>query len=69
MANSPAPSAATHVAFGELTLLAERDRIVEVLTGLRDEPDFRFQQLIDLCGADYPDRARSGSTWSTTCCR
>jgi len=43
-----------HVAFGELTLAAPRARIVEVLTALRDR--FGFQQLIDLCGADYPDR-------------
>jgi len=42
------------VAFGELTLVAERDRIVEVLTDLRDR--FGFQQLLDVCGADYPDR-------------
>jgi NADH-quinone oxidoreductase subunit C len=44
------------LAFGELTLLAERDKIVEVLKGLKDDPEFRFRQLIDLCGVDYPDR-------------
>ena len=43
------------VAYGELTLVAERERIVEVLTALRDR--FGFQQLVDLCGVDYPDRA------------
>ena len=42
------------VAFGELTLVAPRERIVEVLTALRDQ--FGFQQLLDLCGVDYPDR-------------
>lgn len=42
------------VAFGELTLTCHRDRIIEVLTGLRDR--FGFQQLIDLCGVDYPER-------------
>lgn len=42
------------VAYGELTLVAPRERIVEVLTALRDT--FGFQQLIDVCGADYPDR-------------
>lgn len=42
------------VAFGELTLVAPRERIVEVLTTLRDK--FGFQQLLDLCGVDYPDR-------------
>ena len=43
------------VAYGELTLTCHRDRIVEVLTDLRDR--FGFQQLLDVCGADYPDRA------------
>ncbi|PSJ20231.1 NADH-quinone oxidoreductase subunit C, partial [Halomonas sp. ND22Bw] len=42
------------MAFGELTLVAPRERIVEVLTALRDQ--FGFQQLLDLCGVDYPDR-------------
>ena len=42
------------VAFGELTLVAPRERIAEVLLGLRDR--FGFQQLLDLCGVDYPDR-------------
>ena len=42
------------VAFGELTLIAPREQIVEVMKGLRDQ--FGFQQLMDVCGADYPDR-------------
>jgi len=42
------------VAFGELTVVCTRDRIIPVLTGLRDR--FGFQQLIDLCGVDYPER-------------
>ena len=42
------------VAFGELTLVAPRERIVEVLKALRDQ--FQFQQCLDVCGADYPDR-------------
>ncbi|GAW39947.1 NADH-quinone oxidoreductase subunit C 1 [Brevundimonas sp. SH203] len=42
------------VAFGELTLVAPRERIVEVMIALRDQ--FGFQQLLDLCGVDYPDR-------------
>jgi len=46
------------VAYGELTLLATRERIVDVLTLLRDHPDYRFQQLIDICGVDYPERDR-----------
>ena len=46
------------VAFCELTFTAPAHRIIDVLTRLRDHPDFRFQQLIDLCGADYPQRAK-----------
>ena len=42
------------VAFGELTLTCHRDRIVGVLGELRDR--YGFQQLLDVCGADYPDR-------------
>ena len=44
------------VQFGELTLTAPAHRIVEVLTQLRDQHG--FHQLIDLCGADYPERER-----------
>ena len=43
--------------FGELTLTVERERVVEIMAKLRQEP-YRFHQLIDVCGADYPARAR-----------
>ena len=45
------------VAFGELTVTTDAGRIVEVLTVLRDHPALQFQQMMDLCGADYPTRA------------
>ena len=45
------------VAYGELTVFVLRERIVEVLTVLRDDPALRFQQLVDLTCVDYPDRA------------
>jgi NADH-quinone oxidoreductase subunit C len=35
---------------------AKRDDIVSVLTTLRDDPKCQFTQLIDVCGADYPER-------------
>jgi NADH-quinone oxidoreductase subunit C len=44
------------VAFGELTLTCVSDRIVEALSLLRDSAAFEFQQLIDICAADYPQR-------------
>ncbi len=42
---------------GETSVLVQRDRLVEVVTKLRDAPDLRLNQLIDICGADYPERA------------
>ncbi len=43
------------VAFGELTLITDRDSILGVLTALKER--FGFHQLLDLCGVDFPDRA------------
>ncbi len=43
---------------GELNVTARADRIVQVLSFLRDEPLCRFSVLIDLCGVDYPARAK-----------
>ena len=44
------------VAHGELTLNVARDKIVEVLTFLRDDQKCRFEVLIDICGVDRPAR-------------
>jgi NADH-quinone oxidoreductase subunit C len=38
---------------GELTLVVESSDMLEVLTQLRDEQKFHFEQLIDVCGIDY----------------
>lgn len=46
------------VAFGELTLEAEADQIVNLLLHLRDNPRCRFTCLIDICGVDYPGREK-----------
>jgi NADH-quinone oxidoreductase subunit C len=46
------------VAYGELTVDARAASIVQILKALRDDPDLRFEQLIDVCGADYPQRVR-----------
>ena len=40
---------------GEVTLHVARDRIVEVLTTLRDDPELRYQQLMEMAGVDYPE--------------
>lgn len=41
-------------AFGELTLIVQRDAIVDVARWLKDDG---FISIIDVCGVDYPDRA------------
>jgi NADH-quinone oxidoreductase subunit C len=43
-------------AYGELTILVEAERIVEVATFLRDDPRCLFVCLLDICGVDYPGR-------------
>ncbi len=40
-------------ATGELTLTVAAADYLAVATTLRDHADFRFEQLIDLCGVDY----------------
>jgi len=45
------------VGMGELTVLARREGIVDLLRYLRDDPAMRFVCIIDICGVDYPDRA------------
>lgn len=49
---------AVHVAVGDLTLEVAPADILKVLRTLRDEPLCQFTTLIDICGADYPERAR-----------
>ena len=44
------------IAYGELNIEARADQIVPLLTLLKDDADFQFQQLIELCGVDYPER-------------
>ncbi|HEY2050843.1 MAG TPA: NADH-quinone oxidoreductase subunit C [Caulobacteraceae bacterium] len=56
IANSAGTISGFEVAFGDLVLHAPAHRIVEALTFLRDSPDLQFQQLMDLAGADYPQR-------------
>ncbi|MDR8104712.1 NADH-quinone oxidoreductase subunit C [Burkholderia cenocepacia] len=40
-------------AIGELTLVVKASDYLEVAKTLRDDPELRFEQLIDLCGVDY----------------
>jgi NADH-quinone oxidoreductase subunit C len=47
-----------HITHGELTLDVARDKIVEVLTFLRDDTGCLFEVLIDICGVDWPAREK-----------
>jgi NADH-quinone oxidoreductase subunit C len=47
-----------YVRLGELKLTARAEHIVTVLTFLRDDPRCKFSTLIDICGADYPEREK-----------
>jgi NADH-quinone oxidoreductase subunit C len=40
---------------GELTLIVRSADLLSVADGLRDLPELKFEQLIDLCGVDYRD--------------
>ena len=44
------------VEHGEVIADADRDTLVALITTLRDDPRFAFEQLMDLCGVDWPDR-------------
>ena len=41
------------VALGEITIDVDVADYLAVMTSLRDQPELRFEQLMDLCGVDY----------------
>jgi NADH-quinone oxidoreductase subunit C len=42
---------------GEITLVVERERIVDCCRALRNTPGLEYQQLMEIAGVDYPERA------------
>ena len=42
---------------GEVVAQADRAALVTLMTALRDDPRFAFEQMMDLCGVDWPQRA------------
>jgi NADH-quinone oxidoreductase subunit C len=40
----------------ELVIHAERDALPALMLMLRDDPRFAFEQCMDICGVDHPDR-------------
>jgi NADH-quinone oxidoreductase subunit C len=43
----------TTVDRGEVTIVVDVERYLDVMRTLRDRPELRFEMLIDLCGVDY----------------
>ena len=52
----PGVSAAA-VEHGELVVRTDRAALLSLMTLLRDDPRCRFEQMMDLCGVDFPERA------------
>jgi NADH-quinone oxidoreductase subunit C len=47
----------TSIHVGELTAHADRESLLPLMTALRDDPRFAFEQMMDVCGVDWPERA------------
>ena len=47
---------ASEIVHDELIITSRPDAVVKVLTYLRDDVNCQFKQLMDVCGADYPER-------------
>jgi NADH-quinone oxidoreductase subunit C len=41
----------------ELVVQAQRDQLVPLMTLLRDDPRFGFEQCMDICAVDWPEKA------------
>ena len=48
---------------GELTYELDKDDLIEIATALRNEADFGFEMLVDVCGVDYLNYG--GEEWTT----
>jgi NADH-quinone oxidoreductase subunit C len=46
------------LAYGELSISVEAADLIDVVTFLRDDARCQFISIIDVCGADYPSRAK-----------
>jgi len=46
----------TRIEKGEIVIAAMRDSLLELMTTLRDDPRFACEQVMDICGVDWPER-------------
>lgn len=47
----------SEIVFGALVLTVKREALLKFVTFLKADAACQFQQLVDVCGADYPERA------------
>ena len=46
----------TRIDKSEVVAFAQRDQLFALMTLLRDDPRFAFEQVMDICGVDWPQR-------------
>ncbi len=46
------------IACNELTAICERDRLLDFVRFLKNDPFCQFSILVDICGVDYPERSK-----------
>lgn len=46
----------TNIEKGEIVITATRDSLFGLMTTLRDDPRFACEQVMDICGVDWPER-------------
>jgi len=57
-AANPGIAGECRIAFGELTVYAKPEKIVDVLAYLRNDPAAAFTSLLDVTAVDYPQREK-----------
>ena len=57
---------AARVELGEVVAFTERDALLAVMQTLRDDPRFACEQVMDICGVDWPDRGVYHTMINTT---
>ena len=46
----------TYIKSDELTIIIDKSNLIKIISFLKEDKDFQFKQLIDICGVDYPNR-------------
>ena len=54
----PDEVSAVTIAWDEVTIDTRPEYLIAVISFLKDDGNCRFHQLLDICGADYPERSR-----------